>query len=231
LVIRVKRLWATAAILLVLTALALGGYYYYIEEIRVIPEELVREALENTLTVSSYRYHVDVTLKLDGKEERTLSDVTGEKAKNNFHIQGKMLGQPVEVFQVDDINYSLHPKTGRWMVTPGTELFQPEIFMTEINPMANFRFTRVNNIQYHGVEKVGKKKLHVVSCNPAVSNNFMEKYWRDFSYRLWIDGHSKRVVKAQIYAKSIKDPRDTITIAVQLRDFNKKIIISAPKSD
>lgn len=228
-VVKLRWLWVVIPLLLIL--LAAGGYYYYIEEIRVIPEELVRESLENSLYATSYRYKAVVTLKLDGQEERQLSDVAGEKSGRNFHFKGKMLGQKVEVYQVDDSTYSLDPKTGRWMITPGNELFQPEIFMMEINPMSNFRFTEINNIEYHGLEKVGRKKYYMVSCEPVVKNNFIEKYWQDFHYRLWVDKRSRRIVRAEIYAKSIKDPQDSINISVELSDFNKRITIKPPEAN
>ncbi len=230
-VIRLKRLWLILGGVLLVAAVVSGGYLYYIKEVRVIPEELVASSLENTLAVGNYRYQVSASLELDGTDKRALSDINGEKQKNNFHIKGTMLGQQVEVYQVDDITYSLNPKTQQWMVTPGSELFQPELFMTEINPMSNFRFTQVNNIQYQGVEKNNHQKLHIITCNPVVNNGFLEKYWQDFSYRLWIDRHSERVVKAQISAVSLRDPKDTMRIEVDLKDFNKKFTIKPPESD
>jgi len=117
------------------------------------------------------------------------------------------------------------------MITPGSELFQPELFMTEINPLSNFSFSEVNDIVYLGKEKIGKRKYYVITCKPVVKNTFMEKYWQDFSYRLWIDKRSRRIVKAQVNAKNIKDPKDLINISLVLYDFNKNIAIEPPKED
>lgn len=231
-IITLKRSAAAAVILLVLVALLLGGRWYYVEKVRVIPEELLKESLTNTLELNSYRYHVTTNIMLDGQQQRKLSDISGEKSKKEFHIKGEMAGQQVEAYQVNDITYSLHPKTGRWMVTPGTELFQPELFMIEINPLSNFKYTEINNIQYNGVEKSdGGKKLHLITYAPTVKNEFLEKYWHNFTYQVWIDRGTERIIKAKITANSIKDTKDTVTITIEVKDFNKKISINPPQED
>lgn len=228
-VVRIRWFWIVIPLLIIV--LCIGGFYYYTEEVRIIPEELVRESLEKTLNNTSYRYETLITLKLDGKEERLLSNIKGERSADNFHFKGEMVGQKVEVFQVKDNTYSLDLKSGKWMITPGNELFQPELFMTEINPLSNFSFSEVNDIVYLGKEKIGKRKYYVITCKPVVKNTFMEKYWQDFSYRLWIDKRSRRIVKAQVNAKNIKDPKDLINISLVLYDFNKNIAIEPPKED
>ncbi|GAW92181.1 hypothetical protein [Calderihabitans maritimus] len=220
-----KRLVGLVLLLLVIWA----AYRVYQEKNRIIPPEVVNEALSRTLAAKSFRYRVEVKTLRNGRET-IISRVEGERAdENTFRIKGEILSQKAEIYHVGDKTYFLDPVSEKWLVTPGGGLFQNEFFMTELNPLASFRFPVVEDAQYLGTEEIRKRKTYVFRCQPEVNNNFLETYWEDFEYQLWVDRKSRRLVRGIIKARNRKDPEHFLSVKVDLFDFNTEIKIEPPR--
>lgn len=206
-----------------------SGYYYYENYIKVIPEELIQQALDQTLGARSYRYHVKIEMSVDNTPV-IISDVEGEKANDkDFHIFGTMQDQQVEVFQIGNVTYMKDSLSDKWMVIPENPVFETEYFLAEINPLASFVFTNLTDLQYLGREKIGDDKYYVLNCKPEVNNEFLTRFWESFEYKLWID-RGKKIVRAEVKAINKAKPTDFLVMVVDLKDFNAKIKLEPPVS-
>lgn len=219
--------WIILAVV-ILVILGCGGYYYYQTQLKIVPQDLLQEALEKTLGAKSYRYHVKLTMHVDNRP-LPLSDIQGEKAnERDFHIKGTMQEQEIEVFQIDNTTYLKDAVSGKWMVIPENSVFETEYFLAEINPLASFNFTRLDNLQYLGVEKIQGKKYYVLECTPAVNNEFLSRFWQDFHYKLWVEKGSRKLMRAEVRAVNKAKPTDSLTMQVELKDFDAPIKLTAP---
>ena len=200
------------------------GYGYYQRHLKVDPDELVRQALERTLSASSYRYEVEVELVTEG-QKRVMSRVSGERdGKENFHIRGELAGDQVEVYQIEDTTYLLDPKTGKWMVVPGNELGRQRMLMAEIDPLSLLRFNDLGRVNYRGREK----KSFRVELNPTPASEFMNSWFQEFACHLWIDQRTRLIQKIVFQANSRTNPQAQATFTVNLRDFGAEISLSPP---
>lgn len=220
--------WKWILALVAVLILGCGGYYYYETQLKIIPEELIEEALAKTLGTKSYRYHVELTMYVDNRPLE-LSRIQGEKANDkDFHIKGTMQEQEVEVYQLDNNTYLKDAVSGKWLVIPENSVFETEYFLAEINPLSSFNFTHLENLQYLGVEKIDGKKYYVFTCTPGVNNEFLNRYWQDFQYKLWVEKNSRKLTGAEVKATNKAKPTDSLTMLVKLWDFDAPIELSAP---
>lgn len=227
-----KRHWRLIAVALAVVMAAWFGYGYYQENIKLVPEELLDEALRNTLAASTYRYNISVRLKVDGREEK-LSQVTGERdARGNFHVQGEMTGQPTEAYQIGDTTYLKDPVTSKWMVIPGNNLFQQELFMAEINPVAMLNIAQPQDMEYLGKQKGKDGQVYVLKLRPqVVENRFLNMYAQDFTYLLHISRGDRYVSRAEVEATSKANTSTRIFFTVDFFDYNARISIEPPVKD
>ena len=215
-------------LILLLAAAGSGGFVFY-ENTKVVPDQLLREALENTFNAQSYTFSVKSNLVVDGKQ-RALSDIEGEKDKEgNYHIKGTMLKQAVEVYQIENTTYFKEEKTDKWMVIENNNIMDMEQFITEVNPLSNFNFTIPPNIDYLGKEEIDGRKCVVLSCMPDVENQILELHWNNFKYKLWVDKGKKIIRQAEVMAESKNDSGTTLCLNVELKDTNKGGEISPPE--
>ncbi|MGF7186085.1 hypothetical protein GGQ84_002178 [Desulfitispora alkaliphila] len=220
--------WKIALAGILVIILAVAGVAIYKEQTKVIPEELMTETLERTTGAKSYRYSVKLSMVSDGKEH-LWTDIEGIKAnETDFHIKGNMYETDVEIYQFEDITYQRDPVSDKWMEFPNT-VTDMEVMMAEINPMSNFNFTQLSEIEYHGIEKVSGNKMYVLTCEPDINNELLELYWEDFTYRLWVDKGSKKISIAEIKAFNIQNPNNYLIFNINLWDFDKKVDLEKPK--
>ncbi|TDA66948.1 MAG: hypothetical protein D9V47_11550 [Clostridia bacterium] len=225
----IKGYWRFIAVALAAGILAWVGYGYYQENVKLVPEELLDEALKNTLAASSYRYDISVRLTVDGREEK-LSQVTGERdAQGNFHVQGEMTGQPTEAYQIEDTTYLKDPVTSKWMVIPGNNLFQQELFMAEINPVAMLNISQPRDLEYLGKQEGQGGQVYVLKLRPqVVENRFLNIYAQDFTYSLHISRNNRHVSRAEVEATSKANTNTRIFFTVDFFDYNARIAIEPP---
>lgn len=220
--------WKTVLVIILIFILAAAGKVYYEWINRVIPEELLPLAIERTISVKSYGYHVGLKLKVNGND-RLLSKVKGERQSNQFHLQGEIAGQEVDVIYVNNKVYMKDPVSGRWMINHGGDIFQQDLFMIEVNPIASLEYEALNNINYLGIEK-GKIDAYVMEYNPVVANQMLVTYWQNFKYKVWIERRSKRIFKVEVFAEHRDAPHNGLHMQLILYDFNKNFNIQAPST-
>ncbi|MDS1029182.1 hypothetical protein RDV78_01515 [Bacillota bacterium LX-D] len=226
---RWKIIWLVILLMLALAFVTWGGYYYYNNFLKIDPNQLIEETLKKTLQTDSYRFHVKLQLQVDGRQVQ-LSDVQGEKANSkDFHIKGKMQNQDVEVFQINNVTYLKNGLQEKWIVVPDNPVFETESFLAEINPISSFNFSELIKLNYLGKTKEKFKKYYVFECTPTVYNQFLAKFWHNFKYKIWVEQGSRRIVKAEVTANSKAKPTDTLSMLVELKDYNAKIKLHPPQ--
>lgn len=223
----VRRRWFVLVLGLVLVATGLTAYRY-VYEARVDPELLLRSSLEKTRAASSYRYTVEAQLTVAG-EHRVLSQVTGERdADGNFHFRGELAGEKTEVYQIQDTTYLLDPKTGKWLVVPGNELGRQKMLMAEIDPLSLLEFTALGPVVYRGREKGEWGRAHVVEFRPQLAGEFMNTWFEEFRYQVWIEPRTYWLRQAVVTAQSKANPTVQATFTVRLSDFGVKLKLEPP---
>jgi hypothetical protein len=219
--------WRVGLFLFVLMLVA-GGFYFYRLQTTVEPGELIRETVKRAHQARAYRYQVAAEYNVEGKRQ-IWSQVLGEKAAENFHIKGTILGTPVEIFQIGRSTYTRDPVSEKWVILEGNDLTQQQVFWAEINPLSNFQFKTIGNPKLLGTEKVGKRKCWVVEFRPEVESKYLEMWWKSFTYRFWVEKRSRMLLKARATAENKNSPGTFLSLTVQLQDFNKKIEIRPPE--
>lgn len=220
--IPLKIIMALAAVILI----GAGTLFFY-QQIKIVPEDLLKEALKNTLQAESYSYKIQSTLYVEGKK-RLLSDIKGRKdAKDNYHLQGTMLKQPVEVYQIGETTYFKEDNNDQWMVMKNNNIMEMEQFITEVNPLSNFDFVVPDQVEYHGKEKLNKKAYHVLSCIPNVENHILKRHWKNFQYKFWVDKRGKIITKSLVTSEGSNNT--ILELLVELSNLNSSSDIKAPE--
>lgn len=222
------RRWILLVIVLVALAAAGGGYYYYQTYFKVVPEELLAESLSQTLAAASYRYHIETRINVEGRED-LLSRVDGERdPQGNFHIIGEITGQATEAYQLADTTYLKDPVTGKWMVIPGNDIFQQELFMAEINPLGSLQLGAIHDLAYLGLEDTDQGRAYHLRLRPEVQNKFLQLYAQDFLYDLWIGRRDKLIHQVAIQAASQANPTTTLAFSLQIYDYGARVRLEPP---
>jgi hypothetical protein len=222
------KLLAVVLIVLAATAAGYGGVKIYQENVKVVPEELLAKTLDKTLAATSYSYSVKLEMTTNG-EKRELTNISGIKAnETDFYIHGEMYESQVEIYQFADSTYQKDPVSGKWMKFPSS-VTDMELLMTEINPMVNFQFSQYSQISFEGIEKLNNGKKYVLKLKPKINNKFLEIYWENFEYTLWVDKGDKYISQAAITASNIKNPQNSLTLIIALDDFNKDFSLEKPE--
>jgi hypothetical protein len=217
-------------ILLLLSFLATiswGGYVYYYANLKVYPDLILQEALQHAMSANSYRYQVEVRVKVNN-QERKLSSISGEKTGGDLYFYGLIHNQEVKVYQIGDRTYLWDPITGRWAAIPSNRPFDQPHFLVEANPIASFNFVSVDRITYLGREKIGNRKAYVIHCFPEVKNEFMNAWFKDFSYKIWIDTRNNAILKALIKGFFRDRPENSVFIKLKFKDYGADIKLTAP---
>lgn len=195
---------------------------------RVVPEELLPQALAATLGTSSYRYRVEV-IQVRPQGPIYLSRINGEKSGGNFHLWGEMQGGPVDVYEIEGVTYLKDAITEKWIILPGRRLLSDDLFMMEVNPAENLRFAVPTTVQYLGRQPLQGKKLYVLECSPLViESKYLTKWFKDFTYRVWVEPGSKRIRRAQMHAVTVHNPDFKVEAAFEFYDQGKPVKITPP---
>lgn len=215
-----------AGLAVILGFLAFKGIQYW-QEAGINPEELFYTALENTVNAQSFCFRMHTEL---GREDAA-STVTGKRtAPGNVHIQGNLQNTHFELVHTGDKTYFKESNTGKWFTLTGNKMVDSELFI-ELNPLQNFNFKDIPEINYRGMEKVGQEKLALLELRPNVNNQFLQTRFSEFLYQVWIDPKDKLIRKAVIEATGLEGEKDRMKIGIELWDYNKQIKISPPESE
>lgn len=223
----IKVRWKPLVIFLLFCLVAYGGYYYWDTYIKIVPETLLQRTLDKLAALKSYRYAVDLRLFAEG-HERYISDIEGERAGDgSFYLKGVIQGTNIEAYHINGTTYLKSGDQDKWMTIAGNEVFDQELFMVEINPLASFHFTEIGEFSYHGKRKIDQQKLHILSLRPKLDHPFMVKHWQDFEYTLYVKKNGD-LVKGVITAALKSKPSDTMHMVVEIRDYNARIELVPP---
>ncbi|MGI6064920.1 MAG: hypothetical protein ACOYI2_00330 [Bacillota bacterium] len=215
-----------AGILLLL--IAYWGILYIIEATKIVPEELLPASIDKTMAAETYRFHTKSVITMD-TNEKVLSDIQGEKAgSEDLHVSGNMLDTEIDVYQIGDTTYRLDSMTNKWIVIENNSIFRESLLMAELNPLSNFQFRQLISISYLGKEKIDGRKTYKIECIPQIKNQWLNSYFKNLKYIIWIDKKDKLIKKAIVTAKSKEKDTGGLQMEVNLYDYGEKIEIKPP---
>lgn len=210
--------------------LAVGaGVYYYFAVLSVDPGQLIMDAMENAAKARGYRYAVSAEFTIEGKK-RAWIQVNGERSRDNrAHFKGEILGTPVEVYQIGMRSYTWDPVADKWIIIDGVDMDRQQLYMVELDPLSSFRFEGIENARLLHTERVGRKRCWVIEVRPQKpQSEVFDMYWKNIAYRFWVD-RGRVLHKAVATAENKNSPGTLLTLAVEFRDFNKRIDINPPQ--
>ena len=199
---------------------------YYLKS-RLEPGIELQKALETMGTMDSYRFTLESGFTIDEKRE-VISAVKGERELGNTHIKGEMVNTPIDIYYLDQTIYNYDSVTEKWLVIDSGTSNSEELLITELNPMSNFMFKDINQVEKVGFEKVNGTDCLLVKCHPSVASQPLENLWKDFEYLIWIDYDKSTICKADLTAVGKNNDKTNLKIIVGFSDFGKKMDIKAP---
>lgn len=215
------------AVLLIITAVSAQKIWDYYEKIQLEPVVELQESLRKMTTIESFRYRLQSEFVVKDRKE-VISELTGEKDKENKHIKGEMVSTPVDIYFIDGMIYNYDSFSNKWLVIESGSSNSEDLMISELNPLSNFRFKNVNQVEKLKFEKVDGVECLVVRCRPSVESKLLENLWKDFEYIFWLDYKQRLVRKAELTAVSKSNEQTHLEIKVKFYDFNKKIKLGPP---
>ena len=217
-------------ILLVLVIISIiGGGIFYLNYDPLTPEEAVNQAITNTLGAESYRY-LAFSKRIIQNQEKLLSEVWGEKSGDNVHFTSKLylVNSEFEYYQVGNNIYRKDVLSSDWLVVENMDLEVTEKLIQEINPLGAFGFKGPITVDYLGKEKVDNRKCKKYEVLAATENKYLEVWWQNFEYTIWVDSKDQIIKKAEIKAQSKEFADHYLIMGIEFADYNKKIVINPP---
>ncbi len=195
----------------------------------VIPGELLRNSIENTINCDSYRFRMEAKWVRDGSVE-VISKVEGKRvAPDRSHLKGTLVSTPIEIVQIGQALYMKDPFVKRWIKLESDKIATPEALLVELNPLGSFHFNDVSGLEYKGEESITGKRMHIVELYPQGKNSFLGTELSDIFYKLWIGKDDLLLHHAIVEAKSAHDEKTNLVVTLELWDYNSKMIIEPPE--
>jgi hypothetical protein len=223
-----KWLWILSIPLLI--GVIFGIFYLYEQINRLPPAEIVKQGLENTIHAQNYRFRVTARRTFEGKDA-VLSDIYGEKNSQGVHLKGVLpiIKAEVELYHVGDKIYRSDPITKKWVVVPAGGRVAIEQLISELNPLQPFNFQENQfDVKYTGKEKIDGKTCYVYEVMTRGENKYLELFWRDFNYIIWLDKKENYIRQAKITAEHRDNSRHSLSILLRLANYNEEIDIKPP---
>lgn len=215
----------TIVIALLTSAQAINQYYV---RSRLEPGLELQDALNNMAANNSFRYSLQSEFTVDDRRE-VISEVEGEKQLGNTHIKGEMVNTPVDIYYLDQTIYNYDSFSKKWLVIDSGTSNSEELLISELNPLSNFRFKDVNQVEKVKFETVDGADCLLVKCRPSVESQLLENLWKDFEYLIWVDYRNSNIRKAILTATNKRNDKTNLEIKVGFSDFGKNIEIKAPE--
>jgi hypothetical protein len=178
-------------------------------------------------TSDSYRFSLHSGFTVDDRRE-VISEVQGERQQGNTHIKGEMVNTPVDIYYLDRTIYNYDSAANKWLVIDSGTSNSEELLISELNPLSNFRFKNINQVEKVKFEDVDGVECLLVKCNPTVESGLLDDLWKDFQYLIWVDYKNNVIVKASLTAASKRSDKTNLEINVGFSDFGKNMEIKAP---
>ena len=224
---RLKWIIGILAVLLIIAAVSAQKIWDLYEKSQLEPAVELQESLRKMTTVESFRYRLQSEFVVKDRKE-VISELTGEKDKENKHIKGEMVSTPVDIYFIDGMIYNYDSFSDKWLVIESGSSNSEDLMISELNPLSNFRFKNVNQLEKLPFEKVDGVECLVVRCRPSVESKLLENLWKDFEYIFWIDYKQRLVRKAELTAANKSNEQTHLEIKVKFYDFGKKIKLGPP---
>ncbi len=176
---------------------------------------------------TSYRYKLKSGFTVDEREE-VISEVVGEKEGTNTHIKGEMVNTPVDIYYINRTIYNYDSFSQKWLVIDSNTNNSEELLISELNPLSNFRFREINNVEKVTFENIDSTECLVVMCKPELESQLLETLWQDFVYQMWVDYKNGLIRKATLSAVNKEMINTKLNIEVDFHDINGKISIKPP---
>ncbi len=228
---KIKRLRVVflAILLVFLVGLAIAAPTikdYYIKS-KLEAEVELQESIANMAKATSYQYTLKSGFAVDNRKE-VISEIIGEKDGKNTHIKGEMVNTPVDIYYIDRTIYNYDSFSQKWLTIDSDTNNSEELLISELNPLSNFRFKEINDVEKMGFEYIDGRECLVVMCKPSVESQLLETLWQDFSYQIWLDYRNKLITKATLEANNKQMSNTKLNLEVKFKDINKKISIERP---
>ncbi len=220
-------------IVIFIIAIVAGAYFYAdyrrtVSGAKLSPEELAQMAIDNTFSAESYRFQSKSTLFVED-EERIFSVFEGEKSKDKRHIEGNILGTPLNIFHIDGTTYQQDAASGLWYIVENNNLDTSSLLINELDPEKDFHFASLGEVLDLGREELDNINVRVIEFHPVLQNKWIEKYFTEITYTLKIIGSNQPyIVSSLISAVSKENESAKLVIENYFRDFNTEIEIEAP---
>ena len=216
------------ALVLIITSLASARTVsqYYIRS-HLEPGLELQDALNNMAASDSYRFSLQSGFTVDDRKE-VISEVDGEKQQGNTHIKGEMVNTPVDIYYLDRTIYNYDSLANKWLVIDSGTSNSEELLISELNPLSNFRFKNINQVEKVKFDNVDGMECLLVKCNPTVESGLLDNLWKDFQYLIWVDYKNSIIRKASLTAASKRSDKTNLEINVGFSDFGKNMEIKAP---
>lgn len=189
--------------------------------------QAAEQALYNTFGAPSYRFTTKSTVFLEG-EQRLFCQLTGEISGKNRHIEGELLGTPLNIYLVEGSLYQQSALDKSWRCIAEADFEQARKLVGEIAPETNFAYADIGQPAYLGLEEVEGKKLHKVELHPIMANTWIEQFFTDIVSTLWLDKEGQYIVRAKTEAVSAENPSVKLAVENTFYDFNDEIDIKLP---
>ncbi|SHK29628.1 hypothetical protein [Desulforamulus aeronauticus] len=221
-----RRLGPIAAVAGLILLMIVISKFWFFGTTRVDEAKTLEEALDKTFASQSFRFVVES--KLVGENE-FYSKVEGERVlPDKVHIKGTVLKTPVEFTQIDNNTYMKDPFSGKWLTLKDMKMSQTELFVSELNPLANFNFKDIPEQSLVGEERLDGTKCLVYELKPNVENVFLEDQFDDFYYKVWVDKNELTIRQATIRANKVGSDPGGLEILIKLWDYNGVLKIDVP---
>lgn len=227
-----KRNWIIAAVGLVfifIITVSAGNIHKMYVKARLEPDQVLFQSLKNMEELHSYKYNMESAFTVDDRKE-VISKVLGVKEGENKHIKGEMVHTEIDIYFYDRTIYNYDSLTEKWLVIESGFSNSEDLLISELNPMSNFRFKKVDDIEKLGFEDIDGIECLLVKCKPAVESQILENLWKDFEYKLWLDYDKNLIKKATMSAKNKKNDINLLLLEVQFSDYNEKMNLQAPET-
>jgi hypothetical protein len=225
--------WKWLVIFLLAVILFYGTSYIYGELNKLPPEEAVQQSLVKTLQAESYRFQV-IAKRSQGGNDTLISDIHGEKSAEGVHLQGSipLIKADLDLYYLGETIYRKDAAAKNWVVIPAEGRVGVEQLIAELNPLGVFNFPEGNFVvREMGTERIAGKSCRVYEVMTKGENKYLELFWQDFNYILWVDKKKGLIRQARIMAEHRERAEHTLRIDLSFTDYNVPIELKAPFLD
>jgi len=207
-----------------------GGKYLCEEARRLPPDEAVKQSLTRTLNADTYRFKVTAKRSQDG-QEAVISEISGEKSLDGVHLQGSLplIKADVEIIHLGDQLYRRDVYTKKWVTVPAEGRIGLEQLIAELNPLSVFKFTDgFFEVKEAGREKIDGHACRVYEVMTKGDNKYLQLFWQDFNYILWVDKKDGLLRQARISGEHREMVNHALSIEVRFFDYHVPIELKPP---